>query len=84
MNEANINYSHTYPINEEPNWVDEDLAVDESVLSESEFDLPEPEVEVVEEPVVEVRTQPVQQPVEPVVQREPNCPNPFGGRAWRP
>ena len=46
MNEANINYSHTYPINEEPNWVDEDLAVDESVLSESEFDLPEPEVEV--------------------------------------
>lgn len=46
MNEANINYSHTYPINEEPNWVDEDLAVDESVLSESEFDLPEPKVEV--------------------------------------
>ena len=46
MNEANINYSHTYPINEEPNWVDEDLAVDESVLSESEFDLPESEVEV--------------------------------------
>lgn len=46
MNEPNINYSHTYPINEEPNWVDEDLAVDESVLSESEFDLPEPEVEV--------------------------------------
>ena len=46
MNEANINYSHTYPINEEPNWVDEDLAVDESVLSESEFDLSEPELEV--------------------------------------
>ena len=46
MNEPKINYSHTYPVNEEPNWVDEDLAVDESVLSESEFNLPEPEVEV--------------------------------------
>ena len=45
MNEPNINYSHTYPINEDSNWVDEDLSVDEPVLSESEFDLPEPEVE---------------------------------------
>lgn len=51
MNEPNINYSHTYPVNK-ADWVDDNLmAVDESAQMESEFDLPveervEPQTEI--------------------------------------
>jgi hypothetical protein len=43
---------------------------------------PEPEVVEVVAPVVSAPV--VQQAVEPTVQRQPNCPSPFGWAAWRP
>ena len=49
MNEPNINYSHTYPVGEESNWVDNNY----SQTDESEFDLPVTEENTVK-PSVEI------------------------------
>lgn len=44
MNEPNINYSHSYPIGEDTNWVDDYSHPENSPLSQSEFN-PAEEVE---------------------------------------
>lgn len=38
MNEPNINYSHSYPIGKDTNWVDDYSYAENSPLSQSEFD----------------------------------------------